>query len=224
MKFSIVIPNYNKGQYIAETIDSVLAQDYEDFEVIIVDDSSTDNSWEIISAYNDRYNKIRAYKPFEQNKGGSACRNYGWQQASGDLIMFLDSDDLLAEYCLSRRIAAILDQTGKEFWVFSTGTFYKKPGDSNSSWRPKGSSFLLRFLAHELPWNVMSVVWKLSCLKELNGFDEAYPRLQDVELHTRALIKTNRNFQVYPNAEVDCYYRIDFERSVPGIYGSLVVT
>ena len=90
MKFSIVTPLYNKEKYIAETIDSVLGQTFGDFEMIIVDDSSTDRSAEIVQSYNDPRIKLSS-KP---NEGVSSARNFGIARAKGEIVSFLDADDL----------------------------------------------------------------------------------------------------------------------------------
>lgn len=90
MKFSIVVPLYNKSRYIGKTIDSVLYQTYKDFELIIVDDSSSDNSVEIVNSYSDQ--RIKLYtKP---NGGVSKARNYGIEKATGEVVCFLDADDI----------------------------------------------------------------------------------------------------------------------------------
>ena len=88
-KISVVIPLYNKGFIISETLNSVLAQTFKDFEVIIVNDGSTDNGFEIVSQYTD--NRIRLYN--QENKGAAAARNLGIEKATGELIAFLDADD-----------------------------------------------------------------------------------------------------------------------------------
>ena len=90
MKYSIVTPLYNKQQYIAATIESVLSQTYSDFEFIIVDDSSTDNSVEVVKSYKDK--RIRLYS--KPNGGVSSARNYGILKSTGEIICFLDADDL----------------------------------------------------------------------------------------------------------------------------------
>ncbi|MGC3990975.1 MAG: glycosyltransferase [Chthoniobacteraceae bacterium] len=88
--FSIVINNYNYGKFLAETIESCLAQTYQPLEVIVVDDGSTDNSREIIASFGDRV--IPVLKP---NGGQGSAFNAGYQAAKGDYVLFLDSDDLL---------------------------------------------------------------------------------------------------------------------------------
>lgn len=88
-KISVVIPLYNKGFIISETLESVLAQTFTDFEIVIVNDGSTDNSFEIVSQYTD--NRIRLYN--QENKGVSKTRNAGIEYSKSELIAFLDADD-----------------------------------------------------------------------------------------------------------------------------------
>ena len=86
---SVVIPTYNHGRYIAEALDSVLAQTYKDYEVIVVDDGSTDNTREVVEAYGASIRYI-----YQQNQRMSAARNAGIRSANGEYIAFLDSDDI----------------------------------------------------------------------------------------------------------------------------------
>ncbi|MBE0535419.1 MAG: glycosyltransferase family 2 protein [Phycisphaerae bacterium] len=86
---SVIIPLYNKAQYIRRTLDSVLAQTYSNFEVVIVDDGSDDNGPEIVSSYDDT--RIRLIR--QENAGPGAARNYGTQCSEGALVTYLDADD-----------------------------------------------------------------------------------------------------------------------------------
>ncbi|WP_439475776.1 glycosyltransferase family 2 protein [Algoriphagus formosus] len=93
---SILIPNFNKAAYLAETLDSVLAQTYNHWECIVVDDHSSDASWEILETYEKRDLRIKIYKrPEERIKGGSVARNYAFEMSKGDYIQWLDSDDVI---------------------------------------------------------------------------------------------------------------------------------
>ncbi|OBX25524.1 hypothetical protein A9996_09460 [Gelidibacter algens] len=208
---SVIIPNYNKARYISQTLDSVIEQTYDEWEVIVVDDQSTDGSWELILSYANKYRNIIALKP-ERKLFGSGCRNYGIEHAKGDYVLFLDSDDVLDKKCLQNRIDYFDSYKDADFIVFVTGTFFNLIGDSKSVWRPKDSNFLRDFLEHKLPWNIMSVLWKKKTLLRLDGFDEDYMRLQDVELHTRALLLDDVKFEVLSNLQPDCFYRIDESR------------
>ncbi len=215
---SIIIPNYNKEKYIKETLSSVLIQSYPNWECIIIDDNSTDNSVELIQKF---LKKDSRFKFIERDKdsigGGSACRNIGIQKAEGEYLIFLDSDDLLEKNCLKHRVKSI-EGTDLDFAVFPMGTFKEKIGDNNFIWTPPKRDHLAKFLSHEIPWTITCPIWKMSVLKELGGFDTDYPRLQDVELHTRVLLTENIRYKVFLDRAPDCFYRIDEGRIVSDVY------
>ncbi|SFE21566.1 glycosyltransferase [Peptostreptococcus sp. D1] len=93
---SVILPAYNSGKYIKSCIDSILNQSYENFELIIVDDGSIDDTQEIISDYVDK--KIKYI--YQNNKGVSSARNTGIKNASGELVTFIDADDMMSKYQL----------------------------------------------------------------------------------------------------------------------------
>jgi glycosyltransferase involved in cell wall biosynthesis len=99
---SVIIPNYNKGRYIAQTIDSVLEQTYTNTEIIVIDDGSTDNSEAILRSYGER---IKWFK--QENSGVSRARNRGIEESRGDYIAFLDSDDLWQPTKLEKQVALL---------------------------------------------------------------------------------------------------------------------
>ena len=100
---SIITPCYNGAKYIKETIDSVLAQTYQQWEMIIVDDGSKDNSAEIINEYTKADNRIRLIQ--QENAGSAAARNNGIRQAEGQYIALLDADDIWHKDFLEKQIA-----------------------------------------------------------------------------------------------------------------------
>lgn len=104
---SIVMPSYNTGKYIKETIESVLAQSYSNWELIIVDDCSTDNTDDVVSQYL-KDNRIRYIKN-ETNSGAAVSRNRALREAKGKWIAFLDSDDLWEPDKLQRQITFMRD-------------------------------------------------------------------------------------------------------------------
>ena len=108
---SIIMPTYNCARFIRESIDSVLAQTYTNWELIIVDDSSTDNTAEMIANFNDpRIHYLRN----EQNEGAALTRNKALRAVKGRYIAFLDSDDLWHPDKLERQIA-FMEQNGYAF-------------------------------------------------------------------------------------------------------------
>ena len=100
---SIITPCYNGARYIGETIESVLAQTYSDWEMIIVDDGSTDDSVSVVEGYMARDNRIKLIK--QANAGSAAARNNGIRQAEGQYIALLDADDIWLPMFLERQIA-----------------------------------------------------------------------------------------------------------------------
>jgi len=95
IKVSVVIPVYNVEEYLSDCLESILEQDFDNYEIICVDDGSTDYSGEILQAYASRYKQIRMYT-HEHNRGQSAARNTGISYAKGKYIWFVDSDDMIA--------------------------------------------------------------------------------------------------------------------------------
>ena len=93
MKFSIIIPVYNVEEYIDKCLDSVLNQTYDNFEVIIVNDGTLDNSQSIINKYVKKDKRFKSYK--KENGGLSSARNYGVKYATGNYLLFIDSDDFI---------------------------------------------------------------------------------------------------------------------------------
>ncbi|MBQ6964013.1 MAG: glycosyltransferase family 2 protein [Paludibacteraceae bacterium] len=91
MKFSIIVPVYNSEQFLYRTLDSICLQDYSDFEVICVNDGSTDNSLDVLELYQQKYKNLIIYS--QKNAGPSSARNVGISLASGDYMLFCDSDD-----------------------------------------------------------------------------------------------------------------------------------
>jgi glycosyltransferase involved in cell wall biosynthesis len=94
--FSIIIPTYNRAALVKQTVESALSQDFGSFEVIVVDDGSTDSTKETLAPFG---NKIQLF--FQDNKGPEEARNLGIRAAKGEYIVFLDSDDLLYHHALS---------------------------------------------------------------------------------------------------------------------------
>ena len=93
MKFSIIIPVYNVEKYINKCLNSILNQTYKNYEVIIINDGTKDNSVEIINKYVKKYNNFKLYN--KENGGLSDARNYGLKYVSGDYLLFVDSDDYI---------------------------------------------------------------------------------------------------------------------------------
>ncbi len=120
MKFSIVIPSYNRAAFISQAIESVLAQTYTDWELLIVDDGSTDNTSEVVAAYTDQ--RIRYI--YQQNAERSAARNNGVCHASGEYVCFMDSDNVLKPNRL-QSLSEFIAMQGQEACYYTDIEYYK---------------------------------------------------------------------------------------------------
>ncbi|MBT4738717.1 MAG: glycosyltransferase family 2 protein, partial [Flavobacteriales bacterium] len=105
---SIITPSYNSSKFIVECVNSVISQTFQNWEMIIVDDCSNDNSREIISDFSEKDKRIR-FIFLEENIGAAASRNIAIKKAKGRYIAFLDSDDLWIKDKLERQITFIND-------------------------------------------------------------------------------------------------------------------
>ena len=103
IRFSIIMPAHNAEKEIEDAIKSVIMQDYENYEFIIIDDLSTDNTFEIAKKYEKDNKKIKVIR-HDVNKKAGGARNTGIKSADGDYILFLDSDDLLADKDVLKRL------------------------------------------------------------------------------------------------------------------------
>lgn len=101
-KVSIIIPSHNYGFIIKETLENLQAQEYQNWEALIIDDGSTDNTEEIVSSFTRNDPRIQYH--FQENKGVSAARNHGFRKSVGAYIQFLDADDLLSKQKLSKQV------------------------------------------------------------------------------------------------------------------------
>lgn len=107
---SVIMPVYNAGEYLAEAIESILAQTYKNFEFIIVDDASTDNSWKMIARYQKRYPKLikAIHLTMNMNRGGDSCANIAYHHAKGAYIARMDADDIARPDRLKIQVAYLL--------------------------------------------------------------------------------------------------------------------
>tara|TARA_B110001452_G_scaffold248901_1_gene236013 strand:- start:645 stop:1604 length:960 start_codon:yes stop_codon:yes gene_type:complete len=207
---SIIVPNFNKSIYIIDTLLSIDNQDFINWECIIIDDNSTDNSVSLINNFIKSKSKFNLIVN-DKNYGASYCRNLGTKNSNGNYIMFLDSDDIISSNCFSNRFYQLSTNQELDFAVFPMGTFYELVGDNINKWDNFKGNHLKRFLSHDLPWGICSVLWKKQSLNQLGGFNEDFMRLQDVELHTKAILNSY-SYNCFSFNNPDCFYRINNNR------------
>lgn len=151
-RISVIIPVYNSEEYLDKCLGSVLGQTFEDFEIIAVNDGSTDSSLEILSDYAGRYGeKIKIIT--QENQGQSAARNRGLEEATGEFISFVDSDDYIHEELLEKAFAAA-EKNSADLVCF--GAYEDKGGKIGEYNYSKFNTLpaQLRYILHEAaPWN-----------------------------------------------------------------------
>lgn len=171
---SIIIPVYNVGSYLEQCVNSVLSQTYKKFELILVDDGSTDDSGELCDAFSLSDSRICVFH--KKNEGAAIARNYGLDRAKGKYIIFVDSDDWIAPELLEECLAALIN-TGSDIVMYKYNAIDEKgeicPFDGNlnkfNSSKPLTMDYALRcFFKGQLETYVWSFMAK-RCLYEFNG-------------------------------------------------------
>ena len=187
---SIIIPSFNRAELIGQTLESVINQQYANWEAIVVDDLSTDASLAVIDAYAKRDSRIKGFSRTGPTKGASACRNQGFNQSQGEYILFLDCDDILTPECLSNRVAYLSARVNLGFVVYPCRVFHQTPGDSVMLWNANtGAGDIDRYLRNDPPWQTSSALIRRSAVEHVGPWDEAAMSWQDWEYYLRYLIE-----------------------------------
>lgn len=203
--FSVVIPLYNKENNIALTVDSVLNQDFRDFEVLIVNDGSTDHSLSVVNKITDE--RVRVID--KSNGGVASARNMGIQAAIYDWIAFLDGDDLWKPDYLSKMKKLINDFPEASF--FGCQFIKKGKGEDrivNSIHGKRG--YIDDFFQKQteaLLVSSSSVIVRKDCFDKTGYFNECYTRGEDLDMWCR--LARNYKFAFEPTPL--CYYLLDGE-------------
>jgi glycosyltransferase involved in cell wall biosynthesis len=204
---SITIPLYNRKELISETINSLFAQTYKNWEAIIVDDSSTDNSYTIVKQLAEKDKRIKLLIRNRKPKGATTCRNIGIEKATGDYIIFLDSDDLLKPFALQQRIDTIKKHPNLDYWIFQTVNFEDRPENEKEIWnKVNNEDNISRFLNLDSVWHTTGPIWKAETVKKYLNFDEKLACWQDVDFHLQALFKKLK-YKTFFDLPSDVLYR-----------------
>ena len=183
---SIVIPHFNRSELLRQTLQSVARQTYEHWEVLIVDDGSSSDEFDCISRFADQ--RVRVLRRTGDVRGPSICRNQGAAASHGELLLFLDSDDLLAPWCLQQRVLAVESEPDATTVLAPVMIFLNQPGDLDVLWgKPDTSSPLEMFLISDPAWHTSSPLWKRDVFLAVGGFNPQVMYGDDADLHIRAL-------------------------------------
>ena len=203
-RISIVTPSYNQGQFIEETIRSVLLQGYPNLEYIIIDGGSTDNSVEIIQ----RYQMHLAYWISESDRGQSHAINKGWEKCTGNYLAWMNSDDCYLPNAFSQTIKIFLENNCD--FIYGTtyiGSFIEKKGviEGKKIRDFKLKNLLKFFYGVDYIIPSQSVFMTASILKKIGFLDENLHYCMDLDLFVRIRLA---NPIFYRNPEPICFYRI----------------
>jgi glycosyltransferase involved in cell wall biosynthesis len=193
---SIIIPTYNRAHLIGETLDSVVAQTYENWECIIVDDGSSDTSDEVIGKYVKGDTRFKYYhRPEEHLQGGNGARNYGFKMSKGEYVNWFDSDDLMTPNKVDLNLKLFLknsiDLVISSYSEFEGTNVYRKKTNV------KSDSHLFRDLIQKkIKINTPSSFWKKSFLIGKNLFDEKVLKGQELDFYSRIFYQNDINFEI----------------------------
>jgi len=177
---SIIIPTYNRANLVKEAVESVLAQSFTDFELIVIDDGSTDNTRESLAPYLDSLRYI-----YQENRGVSAARNLGISVARGRYIAFLDSDDLWLKDKLLMQVD-FMEQNPEAQICYTEEIWYRNGRRVNPKLKHrKYSGWIFERSLALCIISPSSVLLRKELLDRVGGFDEGLPACEDYDLWLR---------------------------------------
>ena len=211
---SIVIPVFNNAELVKIMVDSVVAQEYKNWELLLVDDGSDEPTIAVLQRFLEEDSRIQLISRNRLPKGAQTCRNIGMDAAKGKYIVFFDSDDYVAPYCLSQRVVYMEANPGLDFSVFPAKVF-RKADRSDAKLRygvkPKCGDDLFLFLIPHLPFVVWNNIYRLDSLRKKGiRWDEKLKSLQDSDFNMESILSgLNYEYASIGNVEPDYYYRLD---------------
>ena len=213
MRISVVTPYFNGSRFLSETGQSLLNQTHRDWEWIIVDDGSHEDELALLEEWQEKDSRIH-WEPRQGNpKGANRCRNQGWKNATGEHILFLDSDDMLLPHALEKRCASIKSSDPSDFILqyFQTVAFRANHEDRwlwDDTANP--TSWLAALWSQTPPCQSSGPIWTRAALDATGGWSEDIQVWQDIDIHQRAYFKGIR-FIPSELTEPDVLYRIHDE-------------
>ncbi|MGC3947716.1 MAG: glycosyltransferase family 2 protein [Chryseolinea sp.] len=165
---SIIVPVYNRADIVSETIESVLKQTFSNWQLILVDDGSTDNSWSVLQQFAQRDSRITCVeRPKNLIKGANSCRNFGLTMASAPFVKWVDSDDILSENNLAIQLSLIKNTSLNA--VFSQSTFFDTAsGKLGNPWSRvvHSNDIIWDYVRNQIRWHTGGVLWRRSFLQD----------------------------------------------------------
>lgn len=218
---SIITPSFNRADIVHETAASIFGQTSADWEWVIVDDGSTDNSWDILESYAQKNPRVKIFKRDREPKGACTCRNIAVEKCTGDYVMFVDTDDVMAPYCVEQRLATVALYPDCDFVVFPMLMFRQQPDDMNLLWNiDSKEDDLSRVLRGDPVCQGTGPLWKKSSFEKVGMWSEDLKLWQDIELHIRSLLYPVK-YEKRLDLEPDVYLRVSDDSLSRGAYNSI---
>lgn len=193
---SIIIPTYNRAHLIGETLDSVIAQTYQNWECIVVDDGSTDYTDELLEFYCTKDHRIQYHnRPNNRRKGANACRNYGFELSEGEYVKWFDSDDLMSVEHLEK-VLSVFSLKKVHFVITDCQNFEfgketkRKPFDLDKSNLQFNA---LNFAKYKIGWITNDFTGKRESLRGIK-FNERLKGGQEYNFFVKFLVKNQNGY------------------------------
>lgn len=205
---SIITPNYNRAELIKETAASIFNQTNPNWEWVIVDDGSTDESLQVMHKFAAEDSRVKVFQRNRLPKGAAACRNIAIENCSGDYLIFLDSDDVLASFCVEQRLKAAREYPEYDFLIFPLLLFKNKPDDLGLLWNIENETDdATRTMLGDPICQGTGTIWKKQSFADIGMWDETLLLWQDVELHLRTFL-SDLKYKKLLNLPPDIFIRI----------------
>ncbi len=205
-KVSVVVPAYNVSGYIQETLISLLLQTFSNFEVLVIDDGSSDDTAAIVEQFEERDSRFQLLQ--KSNGGLSSARNYGIRHARGEYIALLDGDDIYHKDKLATHVAR-LDRDADVGVVYSASQTIRddgRPTFISLSGKPVHSNPMLALLCKNFLGHGSNGVFRRCLVDEVGEFDENLCSWEDVDFWLR--IAATQKWRFYREKRILCYYRV----------------
>ncbi|RYH72791.1 glycosyltransferase family 2 protein [Flavobacteriaceae bacterium 144Ye] len=187
---SIIIPTYNRAHLIGATLDSIAAQSYADWECLVIDDGSTDDTAAVVGGYVAADARFQYHeRPVDRPKGANACRNYGFALSKGAYINWFDSDDVMMVDKLAKQID-VLHSEGTNYCISQTMWVDKESGEDIGLRASAilSSQPLEDYMCFTIFWSILAPLWRRTFIEaHALQFDERLQQSQEYDFHIKAL-------------------------------------
>ncbi|GEM_PF-4525102 len=197
-RISVIMPAYNAEKTVYRAIESVISQDYPDFELIVVDDASNDNTWKKITRAANKYERLKVFRN-SRRMGPSGTRNRAVREASGDYIVFLDADDVMLPGSLKLRALGILYSEADFLYTqYLVADYSAKKLFIKSTFVSDNFDYLVKAQIGGNVFPIGAVILEKDLIEKAGLFNESITYGEDYELWTRILLKLRPKVKFLP--------------------------